>query len=221
MSTYDKLDTINDSLNDIKTAIIAKGQTPSGNITTYATAIGNISTLNAQTKTVTPTTSQQIIEPDNNYNALSQVTVNAVTSSVDANIQAGNIKNSVTILGVTGTYQGSGGSSVTGLPNYSSSSIQYFQKETWFTAPSDGWVYYAHQTPSSTNRMFKIKDTNGVEVFYGIVGRTMNTGGYHTICVFVPKDYSYYANTSDTANYDPDTEQFSTTIGIMFIPAYE
>ena len=44
MSTYDRLDTINDSLNDIKTAIIAKGQTPSGNITTYATAIDNIQT---------------------------------------------------------------------------------------------------------------------------------------------------------------------------------
>jgi len=44
MSTYDKLDTINDSLNDIKTAIIGKGVTPTGNITTYATAIANIPT---------------------------------------------------------------------------------------------------------------------------------------------------------------------------------
>ena len=44
MTTYDKLDTINDSLNDIKTAIVAKGVTPSGNITTYASAIDNIVT---------------------------------------------------------------------------------------------------------------------------------------------------------------------------------
>lgn len=32
-----------------------------------------------------------------------------VTSSIDSNIQAGNIKKDVTILGVTGTYEGSGG----------------------------------------------------------------------------------------------------------------
>lgn len=44
MSTYEKLDTINDSLNDIKTAIISKGVTPSGNITTYAQAIEDIPT---------------------------------------------------------------------------------------------------------------------------------------------------------------------------------
>lgn len=38
-----------------------------------------------------------------------------ITSSIDSNIQAGNIKKDVTILGVTGTYEGSGGggSSVT------------------------------------------------------------------------------------------------------------
>jgi hypothetical protein len=37
------LSTINSSLSDIKTAIVNKGVTPSGNITTYATAIGSIS----------------------------------------------------------------------------------------------------------------------------------------------------------------------------------
>lgn len=37
------LSTIDGSLSDIKTAIVAKGVTPSGNITTYATAIGQIS----------------------------------------------------------------------------------------------------------------------------------------------------------------------------------
>lgn len=36
------LSTINSSLSDIKTAIVNKGVTPSGNITTYATAIGSI-----------------------------------------------------------------------------------------------------------------------------------------------------------------------------------
>lgn len=34
-----------------------------------------------------------------------------VTSSIDSNIQAGNIKKDVTILGITGTYEGSSAAS--------------------------------------------------------------------------------------------------------------
>jgi len=55
-------------------------------------------------KTVNPTTSQQVITPDSSYDALSQVTINAVDASIDPNIQPQNIINGVTILGVTGTY---------------------------------------------------------------------------------------------------------------------
>lgn len=66
---------------------------------------GNVIALNGETKTVTPTTSQQTIVPTGTgKNALTQVTVNAVTSAIDQNIVASNIKNGVTILGVTGTY---------------------------------------------------------------------------------------------------------------------
>ena len=58
-----------------------------------------------QSKTVNPSTSQQVVNPDSNYNGLSSVTVNAVTSAIDNNIQAGNIKKDVSILGVTGTLE--------------------------------------------------------------------------------------------------------------------
>lgn len=56
-----------------------------------------------QNKTVTPSKSVQQITADSQYNGLGTVTVNATTSSVDSNIQASNIKNGVTILGVTGS----------------------------------------------------------------------------------------------------------------------
>lgn len=56
-----------------------------------------------QSKSVTPTTNSQIITPDEGYSGLSQVTVNAVTSSIDGNIQPENIKDGVNILGVTGS----------------------------------------------------------------------------------------------------------------------
>jgi hypothetical protein len=79
--------------------------------TENAEAIANITAVAGaihpatQTKTVTPTTSKQNITPDSGK-TLSKVTVNAVTAAIDENIVAGNIKSGVTILGVTGSYEG-------------------------------------------------------------------------------------------------------------------
>lgn len=55
---------------------------------------------------VTPTTTSQTSTPPQNFDGFYKVTVSGVTSSIDNNITAGNIKNGVTILGVTGTYSG-------------------------------------------------------------------------------------------------------------------
>ena len=57
-------------------------------------------------KTVDPSTNN--ITVTSSKDGLSSVTVNHVTSSIDSNIQAGNIKKDITILGVTGTYEGGG-----------------------------------------------------------------------------------------------------------------
>ena len=54
-------------------------------------------------KPITPSTSSQIISPDAGYKGMRQVSVGAVTSSIDSNIQSGNIKSGVTILGVSGS----------------------------------------------------------------------------------------------------------------------
>ena len=59
--------------------------------------------------TITPTTSQQVIDAQYDANpttGYSPITVNAVDSSIDNNIAPNNIKNGVTILGVTGSYTG-------------------------------------------------------------------------------------------------------------------
>lgn len=71
------------------------------------TAICNlINDVKNQAKNATPTTTEQDITPDTGYTGLSKVTVAAVTSAIDSNIIAENIKKDVTILGVTGTYEG-------------------------------------------------------------------------------------------------------------------
>lgn len=68
----------------------------------------NLTTLNA-----TPTTSAQNITPESPYDGFDKVKISAVTSSIDANIAAGNIKKDVTILGVTGTFEGGGSGGAT------------------------------------------------------------------------------------------------------------
>lgn len=69
--------------------------------------LGTVVELNGETATVAPSTSEQTITPTGeNKNALTSVTVEAVTAAIDANIIAGNIKAGVTILGVEGTYTG-------------------------------------------------------------------------------------------------------------------
>lgn len=67
------------------------------------------STINNQDKTVTPTTSQQVISADSGYTGLGNVTVSAVDNTIDSNITAGNIKKDVSILGVTGTLESGAG----------------------------------------------------------------------------------------------------------------
>ena len=68
---------------------------------------GSVVELNGETKTVIPHVYGQTIYPTNPKNGITEITVNAVTSSIDANISAENIKKDVQILGVTGTYTGS------------------------------------------------------------------------------------------------------------------
>lgn len=63
---------------------------------------GSVTELVGSTETVSPTTSQQVLTPTSPSNAFTEVTVNAVTSAIDANIQAQNIRQGVSILGVSG-----------------------------------------------------------------------------------------------------------------------
>ena len=103
-----RINNLTDFLTDVASAIKTKkgSQTdiPAAN---FDTEIASIDTVKGEQITINPSTSQQIVTPSSGKNAITQATVNAVTNSIDANIIAGNIKNGVTILGVTGTYEGS------------------------------------------------------------------------------------------------------------------
>ena len=96
-----------DLLNQIAGLLGASGE-GSSNAEALAIISGvadNIITGSPQNKEVAPKiTSQEVTADSGKY--LEKVTVAAVTSSIDANIVAENIKSGVTILGVIGTYTG-------------------------------------------------------------------------------------------------------------------
>lgn len=90
----------------------------------------------SETKTVIPTTAAQTITPTSGK-YISKVTVEAVTSSIDSNIVAENIKKDVTILGVTGTLEsGSSGTPIDVATEQEMASIL-----TNATADDNGKIY--------------------------------------------------------------------------------
>lgn len=89
------------------TAVDNKGGTlpATQNLSNLPTAINSIQTGGDVTSlTVTPTTSQQSFSKQGQYDGYNPVTVNAVTSAIDSNIQPIFIRKGIEILGVTGTY---------------------------------------------------------------------------------------------------------------------
>ena len=77
-------------------------------VASYANANVNVEDVPAVVEpvTVNPTTTQQVIEPKEGVDGFNKVTVEAVDKTIDSNITAENIKKDVTILGVTGNYEG-------------------------------------------------------------------------------------------------------------------
>lgn len=140
-----------------------------------------------QNKTVTPSTSQQTVQADQGYDGLDTVTVEAVDSSIDSNIQAGNIKSGIQILGVTGNYSGGGSNyeqkSVT--PDFSSGDVT--------VSPDSGYDALSSVVIQKDSDLTPQNIKKDVNVF-GIVG-TAETGG---VAINPHPTSLAYAGTGDT-----------------------
>lgn len=104
MSELTNLATMIQSIkNGLKTAIRSKGVTVSDSdpFTSYPQKVSDIEpTIN--TLNVTPSTQSQIINVPTGVHGFNPVNVTAVTNTIDQNITSNNIRNGITILGVTG-----------------------------------------------------------------------------------------------------------------------
>lgn len=135
------------------------------------TYVGDSAEINNQKKSITPTRTLQKATPDSGYTGMDEVTVYGVTSSIDSNITAGNIKSGVNILGVTGTYGGSSGGDTTPYPlhNYDGDS-QYDECVCIF----DTQQFVCQSCGSLSNQYDKAAFANGGRVFYA----SHDPGGY-------------------------------------------
>lgn len=104
MSIQTEIERLENAKSALKTSITNKGVIvdEGKKLNEYNALVDSIVELKGQTKTVVPSTSEQTISPDAQYNGLTSVTVSAVTNEIDSNIVASNIKSGIEILGVTG-----------------------------------------------------------------------------------------------------------------------
>lgn len=155
-----------------------------------------------QAKTVTPTTSQQVITPDQGKDGLSEVTVSGVTAAIDQNITASNIKDGVTILGVTGTYDPQ--------PSLESKTASYTANGTYTINPSSGY-----------DGMSDVEVTVNVSGGSGTQCPDWSSIGWDCNDVNASGIDADIAYTAEAKAYYERTEGFNTYNSLVFAPVFE
>lgn len=189
MSIASEITRIQGNVSDSYTAVSNKGGTlpATQNSDNLATAIASIPTASApviNSLNVTPSTSAQTITATGGVDGYSPVNVSAVTNSIDANITAGNIKNGVTILGVTGTYASSVGiefevnQNGEMVPSTTASTIIDFTGATKIALQGlFQYAYYKNQSISGTVDMSDIVTISGGNACSDMFGYCHNITG--------------------------------------------
>lgn len=203
-----EIDRIETAKADIKAAIEGKGVTvPSTTkIDGMAALIESISGGKPeQTKTVTPKASAQTVTPDSGY-TLSSVTVNAVptqtktatpsassqnitpdsgkflskvTVNGDSNLVAGNIKSGVSIFGVAGSYEGSGGTTGGGVETCTVTFQGMGTVKTWATVVDENGLITAEEAVWTEDFIATTTITNvvcGSVISFGSISNIMVNG---------------------------------------------
>ena len=101
-SGYNGFSSITVDVNTVHNQDISIGENgtyePEEGYTGFGKVTVDINTVNNTNLTVTPKTTDQTFTPPSPYTGYETVTVNKVTSSIDSNIKAANIKKNITIF---------------------------------------------------------------------------------------------------------------------------
>ena len=158
---------------NIYNAIVEKGQNPDVNDRdTFAPAILAIngsSTPVLQNITIRATQDAQYISADDGYDGLGTVTIEGVDNTIDSDIKAENIKNGVNILGINGTYSGSGST-----PNYQQKTVTPSASEQIISADSE-YDALSQVIVNGSSNLLPENIKKDIEIF-GVTG-TAEVGG--------------------------------------------
>ena len=161
---------------------------PAGTVQINANGKTDVSSYkyaNVNVPSVSPSGTKNITDT-----ALTDVTNYAGAQVVDSNLSAENIKKDVSILGITGTYEGSGGGSAVNCKifSYTSAAAVANQDVTVVSGDADVAAHYADVNAMVTVRKMTNNSANGSAI---IVGTNHDFGG---------GAYGYYLNCNGTAN---------------------
>lgn len=223
LENYEKIEAGDQTLYDTSGANISAGEVLADKIA-YGSNGRVIGTMtNKGTLNITPTTSQQSIS--SGY--ISGGTVQAVTASIDSNIQAGNIKKDVTVLGVTGTYDGPGYDinlildSVTGgesdeqyLGGTPITTIENIGAMDAFNANSDSIIPFVSKSVTATSNMtgftlnnLRVLDDGTIQwIPYG-TNTVFDTDDYIVLSITCEDSYDNSYSTSVTIYNSEESEE--------------
>jgi len=161
---------------------------PAGTVQISANGKTDVSSYkyaNVNVPSVSPSGTKNITDT-----ALTDVANYANAQVVDSNLSAGNIKKDVSILGITGTYEGSGGGSAVNCKifSYTSAAAVANQDVTVVSGDADVAAHYADANAMVTVRKMTDNSANGTSI---IVGTNHDFGG---------GAYGYYLNCNGTTN---------------------
>lgn len=162
---------------------------------------------------VTPTTSSQTVSPTSPNVGFSEVNVSAVTSSIDSNIQAENIKKDVQILGVTGTLQSGS------APNI----------EFSLTAPEDTtklWVKTSEskstiQIQPENPKVFETSNLANIPASLDTFAGTVLIGNYIYVLGGTNHNKQSYSYKNTIYKYDISTNTYTTLEVVLPMPLSE
>ena len=156
--------------------------------------------IELDTLNVTPTTNAQSITPLDPVKGWDEVNVSAVTSNIDSNIQAENIKSGVSILGVTGNYSGGGGGEVSSFTRLDTTKtvidINNDPRLSYSILYGDGWTQQDKFTYDGVNMWspITVPAYSGSTVRNEIILRNTSDNNIYV-------KLAYKANTSNNKNF--------------------
>lgn len=190
-------------------------------------------TATFQTKTINPSVTEQTYTPDTGKDGFSSVTVKAVDNTIDANIQAGYIKEGVTILGVTGTFEGSatdqptaGKSSIVinataggkGLAGVTVTITNTEDSSVRFTGTTDANGRFYQQVNAGTYTVSVSDNEDYITPDAQTIEASINEANY---CYMVYRTLSVtYGVKIDLANSNPETSVTYTDDAVGFDTSY-